>query len=214
MATTLLEKQEIKKQDVGQTKPSGEAAPHHWTVEEFYRAYDIGELDDLKRWELIQGRIVEKMPPGFYHASLSDIIAQMLREAMEPLFIVREEKPIHLSSDSELVPDITVVRGVRTDYLDHHPVPEEIVAIVEVADNSSAKDLGEKAQSYARAGVADYWVVLANEAAIIRHRQPAAEGYAEVTRLAGAETLSPLAAPEALWTITTLLGREEARKEN
>jgi Uma2 family endonuclease len=182
---------------------------YHWTVEEFYRAYDAGELGYSKRWELIQGRIVEKMPLGPPHASLADIIAQMLRDAMQPSFIVREEKPVHLAFDSELVPDITVAHGARTDYLHHHPGPEDTVLLVEVADTSTVKDLGEKAQSYARAGVTDYWVVLVNEAAIVVHRQPSPMGYKEIVRLAGAETLAPLAMPAAIWTVNALLGREE-----
>jgi Uma2 family endonuclease len=182
---------------------------YHWTVEEFYRAYDAGEFGYSKRWELIQGRIVEKMPLGPPHASLADIIAQMLRDAMQPSFIVREEKPVHLAFDSELVPDITVARGARTDYLHHHPGPEDAVLLVEVADTSTVKDLGEKAQSYARAGVTDYWVVLVNEAVIVVHRQPSPTGYKEVTRQAGTETLSPLAMPEAVWKVNALLGREE-----
>jgi len=51
--------------------------------------------------------------------------------------------------------------------------------------------------------------VLVNEAAIVRHREPSAEGYQEVVRLAGADTLSPLAMPEAVWAVAALLGSEE-----
>ena len=67
-----------------------EISKRHWTVEEFYRAYDAGELDTSKRWELIQGRITEKMIPGPPHAALADMIAQVLRDAMQPPFIVRK----------------------------------------------------------------------------------------------------------------------------
>ena len=190
------------------------SSERHWTVDEFYRAYDAGGLDQNKRWELLQGRIIEKMPPGPHHAALSDIISQLLRDRMQPSYIVREEKSVHLAFDSELVPDITVARGVRTDYLDHHPTAKELVLLVEVADTSAAKDLGEKAQSYAQAGMSEYWVVLVNENAIVRHRQPSAEGYGEVVRLAGTDTLSPLAMPEAAWTISELLGHSDAPEEN
>ena len=187
---------------------------HHWTVEEFYRAYGAGEFGDDKRWELIQGRIIEKMPLGPRHSYLADAIAHMLRDALEPSLLVREEKSVHLSFDTELVPDISVVGGIRADYEERHPGPEDAVLLVEVADTSTAKDLGEKAQSYARAGIADYWVVLVNEAAIAVHRQPSAEGYQEIVRLMGTNTLSPLAMPEAAWTINALLGRAEASEEN
>ena len=187
------------------------SSERHWTVDEFYCAYDAGDLDHNKRWELLQGRIIEKMPPGPHHAAFSDIISQLLRDRMQPSFIVREEKSVHLAFDSELVLDITVARGVRTDYLDHHPTAQEVVLLVEIADSSVAKDLGEKAQSYAQAGMTEYWVVLVNENAIVRYRQPSPEGYQSVTRLSGADTLSPLALPEVAWTISELLGRTEAQ---
>ncbi len=180
---------------------------HHWTVDEFYRAYEGGELDQNTRWELIQGRITEKMPIGPPYASLADIIAETLRDAMQPTYIVREEKPVRLAFDTEPVPDITVARGTRKDYREHHPTAADTVLVVEVADTSAAKDLGEKAASYAQAGMTDYWVVLANEDVIVVHREPSPGGYKSVTRLSGADTLLPLAMPEAVWTIVDLLGR-------
>lgn len=186
----------------------GQADTRHWTVEEFYRAYDAGQIDGSKRWELIQGRITEKMPPGPRHAYLADAIAQMLRDAMQPL-LVREEKSVHLTYDTELVPDISVVGGRRSDYRERHPAAEDTALIVEVVDTSVAKDLGEKAFSYAQARVADYWVVLVNEPVIVVHRQPTAEGYGDVTRLMGTDTLSPLALPKAAWTVETLLERSD-----
>ena len=181
----------------------------HWTTEEFYRAYDAGQIDAEKRWELIQGRIVEKMPIGPPHASLADIIAEMLRDAMQPAYIVREEKPVHLAFDTEPVPDITVARGARKDYREHHPTAADTVLVVEVADTSIVKDLGEKSQSYAQTGIADYWVVLVNEDAIVVHREPSPNGYQSVTRLAGEDTLSPLALLESVWTVDALLGKED-----
>ena len=187
------------------------SSERHWTVDEFYRAYDAGDLDNGKRWELIQGRLIEKMTPGPRHSYLADAIAHMLRVAFEPPLLVREEKSVHLAFDSELVPDITVVHGVRTDYLDRHPTAADTELVVVVADSSVAKDLGEKAQSYAQAGMTEYWVVLVNEDAIVVHRGPSVEGYQSVTWLLGSDPLSPLALPDVTWTVNELSGRVEAR---
>ncbi len=185
------------------------AEEHHWTVEEFYRAYDTGEFGYSGRLELIQGRIIEKMPPGPHHSYLADAVAHMLRVATEPPLLVREEKAIRIAFDGQTIPDISVVRGRRADYGERHPTPEDVALLVEVSDTTAAYDLGGKPVLYAQAGITDYWVVLVNEAAIVRHRIPTLEGYQEVTRLAGHDTLSPLAAPEAAWTVSTLLGGEE-----
>lgn len=184
---------------------------HHWTVDEFYHAYKTGQLDDNKRWELLQGRIIEKMTPGPRHSFLADAIAHMLRVALEPPLLVREEKSVRLAFDSELVPDVSVAKGVREDYREHHPTAADTELIVEVADTSTVKDLGDKAYSYAQAGMTDYWVVLVNEDAIVVHRKPSADGYGSVTRLSGQDTLSPLALTDVIWTINELLGRGEAQ---
>jgi len=144
---------------------------HRWTVEAFCRAYDAGEFGYSRRFELIQGRIVEKMPPGPHHSYLADAV-------------------------------------------ERNPAPENVALLVEVADTTVTYDLGEKALLYAQAGISDYWVVLVNETAIVRHREPTPDGYQEVTRLAGQDTLSPLAVPEVVWMVNALLGREEAPEEN
>ena len=183
----------------------------YWTVEEFYQAYETGQLDNHKRWELLQGKLIEKMPPGPHHAFLADAIAHMLRAVFEPPLLVREEKSVRLAFDSEPVPDVSVVEGVRDDYRERHPTAADTALVVEVADTSAVKDLGEKAAMYALAGITDYWVVLINDAVIVRHRQPSATGYRDVVRLSGEDALSPLAMPGAAWAISELLGRTEAQ---
>ena len=188
-----------------------EIRKHHWTVDEFYQAYDDGLLDNDKRWELLQGRIVEKMIPGPRHSYFADAIAHELRVVLEPPLLVREEKSVRLTLDTELIPDVSVVQGTRDDYRERHPTPIDIVLIVEVADSSVAKDLGEKAQSYSQAGMTEYWVVLVDEEAIVVHRQPTLDGYQSVLRLTETNSLSPLAMPDITWTINELLGRTEAQ---
>ncbi len=154
------------------------------------------------------------MGQGPRHATLTSEIAEMLREVFRPGFALREEKPVRLSDDSEPIPDIMVLRGSQSDYGEHQPEPEDVRLLVEVSVTTAEYDLGEKALSYAQSGIADYWVVLVNEAAIVRHRQPSPEGYGEVMRLTGTNTLSPLAMPEVAWTIGELLGRSNAPEEN
>lgn len=205
MTTALLEKNEIKKHDAMDT----EVVPYHWTVERFYRAADANIFDNPSRLEIIQGRIIEKMPTGPLHTTISFDLAERLRETTGPGFLVREERAVHLAFDSELIPDIALVRGKSADYRGTHPIPENVALLIEVSVTSADYDLGEKSLRYAQAGITDYWVVLVNDNAIVRHREPTPEGYKNVTRLAGDDTLSPLAMPKAAWTINVLLGQGE-----
>lgn len=212
MATALLEKQAVQRPDAAE----GETGPvlYHWTVERFYRAANANVFDDPGRLEVIQGRIMQKMPTGPLHTTISYDLAERLRETFGVGYLVREERAIHIALDGEPIPDIAVVRGKSSDYRAGHPTPDKVSLLIEVSVTSVEYDLGEKALLYAQAGVADYWVVLVNESAIVRHRIPAPEGYQEATRLSGADPLSPLAMPGAAWTVNALLGRREAPEEN
>ena len=204
MATALLEEQEVKRPGAakGETGP----VPYHWTVDTLSRALAAGVFDHPERLELIQGNMIENPPMNPPHASLADMIAQMLRDALQPPLVIREEKCIHIAFDGEPVPNISVVRGKRTDYRQLHPRPEDVALLVEIADTTTDYDLGEKSLLYAQAGINDYWVVLVNEGVIVQHREPSPDGYQSVTRLAGNNAISPLAMPEAVWTVGALLG--------
>ncbi len=206
MTTATLEKQKVKEP---QTQDEAPLDSFHWTVDAFYKAFDAGALGQDKRLELIHGRIIKKMPPGPHHCYLADAIAAMLRAALEPPLLVREEKSIRIAFDGEPIPDITVVRGAREDYRDKYPTPAETALVVEVSDSTADYDLGEKALRYAQAGIKEYWVVLVKEDSIVVHRKPSQEGYEEVSRLSGGNTLSALILPEAVWTINALLGKED-----
>lgn len=182
-----------------------------WTVEEFHRAAAAGHIDDPDRLELVHGRL-NKIMQGDRHANLRARVSRRLRRVLDPPLFARDENPLHIAFDGEPIPDVMFI--YQEEYEGRHPYPADVALLIEVADTSMLYDLGEKALLYAEAGITDYWVVLVNEPLVVVHRQPTAEGYREVTRLAGADTLSPLAAPEAVWTVDTLLGRAEASEED
>ena len=191
MATALLEKPE-----------------YHWTVDALYRALDAGVFEHPERLELIQGRLIENMSQNAPHASLRRRLGRLLRASLEPPFLVMEESSLRLALDGEPVPDVLVVTGAESDYDLKHPTQAEAVLVVEVSDTSATYDLGGKSILYAEASIADYWVVLVNEAVIVVHREPSPDGYKDVTRLNGSDTLAPLAMPEAVWSVDALLGKE------
>lgn len=180
--------------------------PYHWTVDTYYRAWEAGVFGPNTRLELIQGRIVEQMPPSPLHTSLSNIIADILRSVFSAL-TVRVEGAVHIDFDGEPIPDVSAVTGANRDYLSRHPTPEEVRLLVEVAISSAEYDLGEKALLYAQAGIDDYWVVLPEQQQIVVYREPGVDGYGQVTRRGEDEAVSPLAAPEVILPVRELLGR-------
>ena len=59
--------------------------------------------------------------------------------------------------------------------IDHNPVGADVLLAVEVSDTTLADDVGFKVGLYARAGVAEYWVLDINRRLLIVFRQPSAE---------------------------------------
>jgi hypothetical protein len=107
-------------------------------------------------------------------------------------------------------PDIAVVPGSRRDHSRAHP--SHPVLIVEVADSSLAFDRAEKGSLYARAGIADYWILNLPDQVLEVYREPVAAPHAPyghhfgaTITLAPRDTVSPLAAATAAVLVASLL---------
>ena len=165
----------------------------------------LGEDDPI---ELLDGHLVFREPQGSRHAAACLRIRIALDRAFGHGYHVRPQVPIALDDDSEPEPDIAVVRGRIEDYLDAHPTSPALV--VEVADSSLAWDRERKGSLYARAGVADYWIVNLVGGVLEVYRDPerATGGrwrYATVRALKPRAVASPLAAPRAKIRVADLL---------
>ncbi len=176
-----------------------------WTREEFCRLDDLGFFDPEERLELIQGEIIDMGTQGSPHYQATDRTTRVLMSIFEPACWVRNQGPLRLSNVSQPVPDVAVVTGTRDDYDDH---PTTAVLVVEVSDTSLSLDRNRKAQVYAQAGIADYWIVDVNHRQLEVRRHPNPEGgYSEVRVLHDADTVAPLAAAHVSIAVKDLLPR-------
>jgi Uma2 family endonuclease len=167
-----------------------------WTVEEYHRMAEAGILSPDERVELIEGQIIPMAAKNPPHAATNLCAANILRNLLIGKALIRIQDPIFLSSTSEPEPDIAVVRIEPRFYLDHHPRPEEIFLIVEVADTTLERDRKLKAPTYAKAGIADYWILDVNTRQVYVLREPGEETYQQETILDTNATISVLAFPE------------------
>ena len=106
---------------------------------------------------------------------------------------------------SEPEPDLAVVRGQVLDYLDHHPQSTEVQLVVEVADTTLKRDCEVKEKVYARAGIADYWVLDVGNRRLYLFREPTPMGYASHRILTEPASLSPLAFPDISIQLSEIL---------
>ena len=85
----------------------------------------------------------------------------------------------------------------RKNYSDQHPNPTDILLLVEVADSSLADDRGYKADLYAEAGIADYWIVNLIDRCVEVYRDPRDGKYQNTSTFHDDQSITPLAFPEA-----------------
>lgn len=85
--------------------------------------------------------------------------------------------------------------GSINDYRDEHPSAAVLVA--EIADSSLPFDRTDKAAVYAGAGIPEYWIVNLVDHRLEVLREPAGRAYQRRFALEPADTITPLAAPDA-----------------
>ncbi len=80
---------------------------------------------------------------------------------------------------------------------DSNPQPQDLALVVEIADSTLKFDLTVKAVLYARAAIAEYWVLDVVGKRLIVHRSPVSDAYTSVVAYGEDEVIAPLSAPEA-----------------
>ena len=109
-----------------------------------------------ERLELLDGLLVVGEPQGSPHAAIVMHVGQVLTSAFGAGWHARLQAPLALDDDSEPEPDISVVKGKWDDWTKAHPGTAHLV--VEVAVTTRVID-ESKADIYAEAGIAEYWIV-------------------------------------------------------
>jgi Uma2 family endonuclease len=161
---------------------------HRFSVEDVFRMYEAGVLDERQRLELVEGVLVEMTPIGPEHDAAVEWLAERLTVAASGHWRVRVQSVL-LTAHGFLLPALMVVEPLPRDRQ-----PTTALLVVEVAQTSQARD-AEKAAEYAGAGVADYWIADLERRVVTVHREPRDGGYALVTTHADGEQIAPLAGP-------------------
>jgi Uma2 family endonuclease len=144
-----------------------------WTVEEYHELVRAGLLDEDERYELLEGWLVTKMTRNPPHETAVATLCGLLFKGLPDPYTCRAQGAITLA-DSEPEPDVAIYPGPQSRYRTHHPGPGELVLVIEVSDGSLARDWGIKLRTYARAGIAEYWIVNLIDHQIEVYREPSA----------------------------------------
>lgn len=178
---------------------------HLWSVEDYHHKIENGLLTHDDRVELLEGIVSHRSPKGVSHVIISRWIAEQFRERLGEGYYLITQDPITLAEQaSEPEPDITIARGSMFDYIEHHPYPEDILLVIEVADSSIEIDKKIKMPIYAKPRIQDYWVVDIKTKEITIYRQPLEDSYQQVQVAKGSDILVPLALPEITFQVKDL----------
>jgi Uma2 family endonuclease len=147
------------------------------SVARYHAMRDAGILDEDDRVELLDGLIVPKMTKHPPHRLCTRLERGVLEANVPAGYYVDSQEPI-TTDDSEPEPDVCVVRGAPRDYQDRHPGPADVPLVVEVADESLRRDRGIKLALYARARIAEHWIVDLEARTVEVYTEPAGDGFA------------------------------------
>src|SRR5205085_11511702 len=121
------------------------------------------------------------------------------------------QSPLNLDKYDDPEPEVAVVVGSERDYVGSDNRADALL-VIEVSDTTLAFDRGRKARRYARAGIADYWIVNLPDRRLEVYRNPMPDGaalfgwrYGSAQALGPGERISPLALPGAAVTVADLL---------
>lgn len=132
-----------------------------WTVERFEAADEAGLFGYDARVELLDGEVYELVTMNPPHADVQRAVEDLLRASTDPAaFTVGSQSPVILGDRDEPQPDGWVARGPRRPtYSARHPLPPDLLLVVEVSDSTLEDDRRLKVPRYAVAGLPLVWLV-------------------------------------------------------
>lgn len=162
-----------------------------------------------ERYELLNGEIISKMGQNRPHALAVSLLLAYLFSIFGPRRVqtqatmeVREADRITNRPE----PDALVLR----ETLNAIPTGEDVWLAVEVSDTTQYDDFGHKVRLYARAGVAEYWVLDLTRRILVAFRNPVGDDWLARIEYTETDMIAPVAAPEAVVSVAELLPPTDA----
>jgi Uma2 family endonuclease len=128
----------------------------------------------------------------------------LFRRVQDGEAIIRVQNAVVLDHDSELYPDLAVLRWRDDDYTKVHPAPKDVLLLIEVADTSIARDREIKAPKYAQAGIPELWLLDLSLQRLEVYRRPDDGEYRQILLPRYDETVTPQLLPNLALKVADL----------
>ncbi len=143
-----------------------------FTINEYNRLAELGFFHEDDRVELIRGEIIPMAAKGTLHSTFCRRLIRELSKLIANLATLQSQDPISISPDSEPEPDVAILRNKDDDYLNSHPIPQDVLLLIEIADSSLKYDQEVKLPLYAQAGISDYCIFNSIENCLETYNEP------------------------------------------
>jgi Uma2 family endonuclease len=182
-------------------------ARHKLDVDDYHRMAEAGIFGEDDRIELIDGDLIDMAPIGQGHAAIVGGLVEALVFACAGRAIVWPQNPIRIDRTSEPQPDLAVLRR-RADFYatGERPGPADVLLLVEVSDSSLSFDRNVKLPLYARAGIAELWIIDLKRRVLDVHREPAGDFYRETRTYQPGDQIALALAPDIVVKLDLILG--------
>lgn len=135
-----------------------EPTRYRFTREEYRRLSKIGFF--TKEYvELLDGMVMTVPSPTPLHAGTVGILTTEIVLLLRTNFTVRTRAPLALNNWSEPEPDLAICRFEPSEYENEPPKADDVLLVIEVADETIDYDRVCKAAAYAGSGILEYWIV-------------------------------------------------------
>lgn len=176
-----------------------------FSTAEYEQIVAAGIFGEDERFELLEGEIVAMSPLGPQHSATVTRLTELFYGNGNPDITIRVQDPIRLNDYSSPQPDIAIVHRRDDRYAGGHPEPEDVLLLIEVSESSLAYDRDVKLPHYARAGIAEVWLVALLPQSVEVYRAPNNDGYGEKRTMQRGDTLAPIHLPGATFPVERIL---------
>ena len=180
-------------------------ARRRFTVDEYYALAEAGILGPEERVELLDGEIIAMAPMHSPHAACITDFDELLRETLGRRATVRVQCPVRLNSGYEPEPDLALLRRRADSYATGHPIPDDVLLLIEVADSSVRTDRRRKIPIYAQHGIPEVWLADLTLRHVEVYDQPIAAGYARIRTIRIDGSLTPAAFPDVAIPVNAVM---------
>lgn len=176
-----------------------------FTVKEYHQMVEIGILSKDDRVELIEGEIIQMAATGISHASCVRRSIELFQQLPENTAILNVQKPVQLSIQTELQPDLVLLKFPDDSCKTAHTGASEVLLLIEITDSKIDNERDVKIPIYARSMIQEVWLVDLVENRLEAYRQPTPNGYSLILELRPGQELAPIAFPDFAVSVDAIL---------